>query len=432
MFVDFDNVYTGLMALDPAAAKRFAEDPKHWTEALADGGTGAESRRFLIRNCYLNPVIYSKYRPYWTRAGFRVIDCPSLTQRGKSSTDINLVLDAMDALSGAAHVEEFFVASADADFTSLVQRFRAADRMTTVIAAGAVAFAYREMADSVVESHDFVAILNGTSAEIPRMVPSAGLAAPLRTAPGVSVAATTAADEVRALVQAAPGPVTGAVAAHRALTADPSLKTDWGGHGKFGAWIAQIGQGVQYSSTPSPGWVWDAKRFSPELSSLASEGRPAIEEQVTRVTDVPALSADQFRQVFVSLEAKLREHPGNRSELARVRPGRLCGGRTAGVPLGRQLRDPGRGVRRRFPLRRHDRQGPRRRVGQKRRRALPARPHGVRRRREARAQALGRRRAAGVGPGQFPDLRLRPTHQDPRLLSFSCASLQQEPLPRLQ
>jgi len=37
MFVDFDNVYTGLMALDPAAAKRFAEDPKHWTEALAAG-----------------------------------------------------------------------------------------------------------------------------------------------------------------------------------------------------------------------------------------------------------------------------------------------------------------------------------------------------------------------------------------------------------
>ena len=30
---------------------------------------------------------------------------------------------------------------------------------------GAVAFAYREMADHVVESHDFVAILNGTTAE---------------------------------------------------------------------------------------------------------------------------------------------------------------------------------------------------------------------------------------------------------------------------
>ncbi|MDI3212299.1 hypothetical protein [Arthrobacter sp. AL12] len=66
MFVDFDNVYTGLMALEPAAAKRFAEDPKHWTDALADGGAGGESRRFLIRNCYLNPVAYSKYRTYWT------------------------------------------------------------------------------------------------------------------------------------------------------------------------------------------------------------------------------------------------------------------------------------------------------------------------------------------------------------------------------
>lgn len=317
MFVDFDNVYTGLLALDPAAAKRFAEDPKHWTEALADGGAGEESRRFLIRNCYLNPVIYSKYRPYWTRAGFRVIDCPSLTQRGKSSTDINLVLDAMDALGGAGHIEEFFVASADADFTSLVQRFRAADRMTTVIAAGAVAFAYREMADSVVESHDFVAILNGTSSDVPRMVASAVLGAPIRTVPGVPGTATAAADEVRAFVQAAPGPVTGAVAAHRALTADPSLKTDWGGHGKFGAWIAQIGHGVEYSSTPSPGWVWDAKRFSRELLPPASAVRPAIEEQVTRVTDVPALSAEQFRQVFRSLEARLREHSGNRAELAR-------------------------------------------------------------------------------------------------------------------
>lgn len=28
MFVDFDNVYTGMMAVDPPPAKRFAEDQK--------------------------------------------------------------------------------------------------------------------------------------------------------------------------------------------------------------------------------------------------------------------------------------------------------------------------------------------------------------------------------------------------------------------
>jgi hypothetical protein len=215
MFVDFDNVYTGLMALDPAAAKRFAEDPKHWTEALADGGAGGESRRFLIRNCYLNPVVYSKYRTYWTRAGFRVIDCPSLTQRGKSSTDINLVLEAMDALSGSGGIDEFFIASADADFTSLIQRFRAADRMTTVIAAGAVAFAYREMADHVVESHDFVAILNGTTVEPIHAVASPKQQQTPAAAKPKTKAGSPAVRDVLEFVRTAPGPVVGAMVAHR-------------------------------------------------------------------------------------------------------------------------------------------------------------------------------------------------------------------------
>ncbi|WP_223883775.1 NYN domain-containing protein [Pseudarthrobacter sp. BIM B-2242] len=249
MFVDFDNVFTGLQALDPLAAKRFAEDPKHWADALSSGSSGEDTRRFLIRNCYLNPVVYSKYRTYWTRAGFRVIDCPSLTQRGKSSTDINLVLDAMDALSGNVGIEEFFIASADADFTSLIQRFRAADRMTTVIAAGAVAFAYREMADHVVESHDFVAILNGTTAEPIHAVASVKQQDAPVTAKAKTrfKAASPAIRDVLDLVRAAPGPVVGAMVAHRALTAEPSLKTDWAGFGKFGTWVSQIGQGVEYS-----------------------------------------------------------------------------------------------------------------------------------------------------------------------------------------
>jgi hypothetical protein len=317
MFVDFDNVYTGLQALDPQAAKRFAEDPKHWADALSAGGSGEDARRFLIRNCYLNPMVYSKYRTYWTRAGFRVIDCPSLTQRGKSSTDINLVLDAMDALSGSGGIEEFFIASADADFTSLIQRFRAADRMTTVIAAGAVAFAYREMADHVVESHDFVAILNGTTVEAIHAVASGKQQQVPAAAKAKTKAVSPAVREVFDFVRAAPGPVVGALVAHRALTSDPSLKTDWGGFGKFGTWVAQIGQGIEYSPAQG-GWVWDAKRFSSEDLPSESVVQPGIEEQVTRVTDVPALSAAQFRQMFLAMEARLREQPVNRKELARL------------------------------------------------------------------------------------------------------------------
>jgi hypothetical protein len=317
MFVDFDNVYTGLQALDPQAAKRFAEDPKHWADALSAGGSGEDARRFLIRNCYLNPMVYSKYRTYWTRAGFRVIDCPSLTQRGKSSTDINLVLDAMDALSGNGGIEEFFIASADADFTSLIQRFRAADRMTTVIAAGAVAFAYREMADHVVESHDFVAILNGTTAEAIHAVTSGKQQHVPAAAKAKTKAVSPAVREVLEFVRTAQGPVVGALVAHRALTSDPSLKTDWGGFGKFGTWVAQIGQGVEYSPAQG-GWVWDAKRFSSEDLPSESVVQPGIEEQVTRVTDVPALSPAQFRQMFLAMAARLHEQPVNRKELARL------------------------------------------------------------------------------------------------------------------
>lgn len=316
MFVDFDNVYTGLQALDPFAAKRFAEDPKHWTDALSGGSAGEDARRFLIRNCYLNPVIYSKYRTYWTRAGFRVIDCPSLTQRGKSSTDINLVLDAMDALSGNGGIEEFFIASADADFTSLIQRFRAADRMTTVIAAGAVAFAYREMADHVVESHDFVAILNGTTVESIHAVASGKQPHSPAAAKAETRSVSSAVRDVLNLVRTAPGPVVGAMVAHRALASDPSLKTDWGGYGRFGSWVAQIGQGVEYSPAQG-GWVWDAKRFSSEdLPSV--EPQPGIEEQVARVTDVPALSAAQFREVFRAMAVRLGDQPVSRTELSRM------------------------------------------------------------------------------------------------------------------
>ena len=74
---DFDNVYTGLQALDPVAAKRFAEDPKHWADALSAGGAGEEARRFVIPNCYLDGGVLQVYRTCWTRPGIARDHCPS-------------------------------------------------------------------------------------------------------------------------------------------------------------------------------------------------------------------------------------------------------------------------------------------------------------------------------------------------------------------
>ena len=241
IFVDFDNVYTGLRKLDEEAAEQFATDPGRWTEHLARASGEEVGRRFLIRNCYLNPSVYSKYRAQWTRAGYRVIDCPSLTQQGKSGTDINLVLDAVDLLSGASPIEEFILASADADFTSLIQRFRAADKMTTVVVAGAVASAYRLVADTVVSSDEFLSSLafNGSAKSELEGMPTDQLT------------------EKASVTTDHPSGDMASSAADRSATNEPSE-------------------------------------------------RPPIERQVSRVTGVPAISKDQFRQIFLSLEGQLK------------------------------------------------------------------------------------------------------------------------------
>ncbi len=188
LFVDFDNVYLGLQRLDRKAAEAFATDPGHW---LAELGTGTDqdgpfARRFLVLACYLNPAAFSQYRPYFTRAGFQVVDCPSLTQQGKSSADINLVLDAVDALAASTRYEEFVIVSADADFTPLAQRCRAADRRVSIITASPAASAYRAVADTVVGADAFVELVtttNGLADDEPTAVGASAAAEALTTAP---------------------------------------------------------------------------------------------------------------------------------------------------------------------------------------------------------------------------------------------------------
>ncbi|MCB2006836.1 MAG: NYN domain-containing protein [Rhodoferax sp.] len=162
LFVDFDNVYSGLRRLDPAVAERFAARPIAWihwlTETLAappytpDGA----QRRLLVRRCYLNPQVYQRFRPAFNRAGFEIIDCPPMTSEGKTSTDIHMVLDIVDLLQHEVHYDEFIVFSADADFTPVLRKLRRWDRRTTVLAVGFPSAAYQASADLLIDQDDFV------------------------------------------------------------------------------------------------------------------------------------------------------------------------------------------------------------------------------------------------------------------------------------
>lgn len=162
LFVDFDNVYSGLRRLDQETADQFARNPTIWMNwlinslALPEPATPGAKRRVLVRRCYLNPQAYQRFRPSFNLAGFEIIDCPALTSEGKTSTDIHMVLDIVDLLQHETHYDEFIVFSADADFTPVLRKLRRWDRRTTVLAIGFPSAAYRASADLLIDQDDFV------------------------------------------------------------------------------------------------------------------------------------------------------------------------------------------------------------------------------------------------------------------------------------
>ncbi len=186
LFVDFDQVFGGLHRVRPEAAELFATQPDRWlrffeagghAEAIAEGSQMAR-RNILVRKCYLNPSgiiraaatnqyrpgryaqdappTFSRYRAYFTRAGFSVVDCPPLTSRGKNSADIVMVMDIIDALEHQTRFDEFIILSGDADFAPVLLRLREHDRRTTILADQLTAAAYRAACDFHVGQDDFI------------------------------------------------------------------------------------------------------------------------------------------------------------------------------------------------------------------------------------------------------------------------------------
>lgn len=147
LYVDFDNIYTRFLEADPEAARAFGTAPYRWVRWIENHalrilyGDGVR-RRILKRMCYLNPQRYQEFRYHFIRSAFQVVDCPPLTTRGKTSTDIHLVMDCMDDLSHPTHFDEFIILSGDADFTPLLIRLQEHARRTLILSVGYSSPAY--------------------------------------------------------------------------------------------------------------------------------------------------------------------------------------------------------------------------------------------------------------------------------------------------
>lgn len=147
LYVDFDNIFTRFLEIDPEAARAFGTAPYRWVRWIENHalrilyGEGVR-RRILKRMCYLNPQRYQEFRNFFIRSAFQVVDCPPLTSRGKTSTDIHLVMDCMDDLSHSTKFDEFIILSGDADFTPLLIRLQEHARRTLVLSVGYSSPAY--------------------------------------------------------------------------------------------------------------------------------------------------------------------------------------------------------------------------------------------------------------------------------------------------
>ncbi len=163
LFVDFDNIYLGLQREDPTAAEQFATNPSLWLQWLQErlptdaGDTeGRQKRKILFRRCYLNPSQFGRFRPYFTRSAFEAVDCPPLTSGGKTSADIQMVMDILDALNHTTRFEEFIILSGDADFTPVLLRLSKHDRRSAVLAVGPASVAYKAACDLLIDQDTFL------------------------------------------------------------------------------------------------------------------------------------------------------------------------------------------------------------------------------------------------------------------------------------
>lgn len=341
LFVDFDNVYSNLNAIDPAAGEAFATDPDRWLRWMQeDMGqvvrdvSDEASREILVRACYLNPVMFGKFRPFFTRAAFRVIDCPPLTSRGKNSADIYMVLDILDALTHPTNFDEFILLSADADFTPVMLRLRSHDRRTVLLATGPSAMALRSACDMVLPLEVFLSealeIDLEQGGEAQPVLPGPVALRPVAPVPAVEGTQARLRERMQAVLTGvmnsaqAPVPMAAAAQRIRDQIGDVVLQSEWAGCGTFRAFVQAVTSDTLRTSGPyPPGYLVDPRRHEPlepeEPRVPLPPGVAGLARRVARIVGVPQLTTESYRMLFEEV-AQISAHGAANGPLSTLEP----------------------------------------------------------------------------------------------------------------
>lgn len=313
LYVDFDNFFGGLMATDPDSAVEVAINPSRWLPRLTYAHSAEGGRRWLALRCYMNPsgwvanprvegerLYFSKFRPYFVQAGFEVVDCPTLA-RGKNAADIRIVIDVMTALQGPAQVEEFVLASSDADFTPLLHVVRSHDRLITMIATGETATAYEALADRLLDAQSMLDLLRSNAEDVDESAPSV----PGASTPAASAGRTELHEafrtEIMAAYRDASEPLNLARAASLVVAQLGSgLRTsNWLGSGSFVRAVRALElPNVAFSQH----YFWDTSRHAPPEQTEAGRQLPPAVAALCDVTRLPRIPSEDWPAVFAYLE----------------------------------------------------------------------------------------------------------------------------------
>lgn len=303
IFVDFDNVYSGLKQISLKAANDFAGKPLKWLKWLIqefdrnDIASSSDQRRVLVRRCYLNPQWYQQYRRSFHEAGFEIIDCPPMTSTGKTSTDIHLVLDAIDTLLDPTHFDEFIVFSADADFSPLLRRLRRHDRRTVMFAAGVASKSYKASADYVIEIDEFLKDALGEGGfEDDREMNHTKIDSSVSQ---IAVVQLSPKDFVRKLVLDANGPMPMATIAQLLQNKYPGiLERKWDGAGTFSNFFSGLSID-EITIDPQSNTAVDRARFATKATTLADIEQPI--ESASNHSFYTELTPPQLDEAAVAL-----------------------------------------------------------------------------------------------------------------------------------
>ena len=328
LYLDFDNVFSGLFKLDPEVAIQFAGRPGAWLGRLAAALGGEETRRWLILRCYLNPagavnhrdssgestrVFFSQFRTAFVRAGFEVVDCPRYSST-KNGADIRIVMDALDALRAETRYDEFVIASGDSDMTPLLQRLRSADRRTMIVSSVVTAEAFASIADRTLNSQQLLALVQGQAVDDDGEDGAPGGGA-LGGGVGVVPAAQDetrdetrdgAYESFRTLVtteyEAASGPLNMATVASdlRERLGEVIGATNWFGHGGFVRALKSLElPGLQLSQHA----FWDENRHDPP-ENVGATPHVSLPEPIERLAErlnLPRLPREWWPPVYRTL-----------------------------------------------------------------------------------------------------------------------------------